>query len=315
MTIDILQPGPQATLQAAPRVGQRHLAIPASGPADRLSCMLANCLVGNRVDAPAIEITAGPFQMRATESITIAITGAANDIKVNAHAIDSASVTALKPDDVLTIAPPRLGMRTYLAVRGGLVAEPWLGSASTYLPARVGGLNGRALRRTDQLRRAEYVVNEPAPAPLPRDLRFRWHDQWVLRVLIGRDLPGEHSDTARALFDTTWRVHPDSSRMGIRCTGSSLPGFKSAQLPSRPVFPGTIQWPGEDALLMLLSDAQTTGGYAQLAAVTLCDQHLLGQCRPGDTIRLHPLSIEAANATLKDKQALFAPWLGAAKWW
>ena len=168
--IEVLNGGTRATVQDAGRPGHRHLGIPQSGAADKLSFALANWMAGNRWDAPAIECALGGLHMRFTEPTTIAIAGAEMWAQINGMNVKNFSAMPVEAGDILTLSFARDGCRAYIAIAGGLKVPEFMESCSTYLPAEFGGHEGRALRTGDKL----AASNRPRDcllytSPSPRD--------------------------------------------------------------------------------------------------------------------------------------------------
>ena len=139
MTVFVIKPGLQTTVQSGPRTGLRHIGVPASGAADPLSLALANKLVGNAWDTPALETTLlGPV-LEFDVGCTLAITGAESKLTLNGQSLELHHVFDVRPGDRLEVGAADRGARKYIAFSGGLAAEHVLGSASTYLPAGFGG--------------------------------------------------------------------------------------------------------------------------------------------------------------------------------
>ena len=151
MTITVIKPGLQTTIQAGPRVGMRHLGVPASGAADALSLALGNRLVGNPLLAPAVEVTLAGVSLRFDNDVAFALTGAPASADLNGRELTFHTTLAAGAGDELHIGPAKAGARVYIAVAGGFVVDEILGSASTYLPAALGGHEGRALREGDRV--------------------------------------------------------------------------------------------------------------------------------------------------------------------
>ena len=149
--IEVLSGGTQTTLQDAGRPGMRHLGVPSSGAADKLSFALANWMAGNRWDALAIECTLGGLHIKFQSSNTVAIAGAEMWAQVNGQNVTNFSAFGVEKGDILTLSFARDGCRSYIAIAGGLKAPKFMNSSSTYLPAKIGGLNGCALKAGDQL--------------------------------------------------------------------------------------------------------------------------------------------------------------------
>lgn len=304
----VIKPGLQSTLQAAPRTGYRHFAIPYAGPADPLSLALANRLVGNPLDATGLEITFGGVEAEAELACSIAVTGAQGALRINGQAAPHHETLQLKPGDRIALAPPETGARTYLAIASGFEARTHFGSTSTYLPAGFGGLEGRALRTSDTLR----AVGGPLFAEAlqtPGDLRAVLTRAFALRACESSESHLLDESAQTALFETDFTVGRQATRMGLSLEGAEIIPRSDGRMASAPVFPGTVQCPPSGVPIVLLCDAQTTGGYPRIASIARCDRHLLGQIRPGDRVRLIRRSAEAALQDFKDKQALLDHWL------
>ncbi len=308
MSITILTPGLQATVQAGPRRGYRHMGVPWSGPADPLSHALANRLVGNTYSAAAIEITLGGFACQVDAEITIALAGALAPASLNDVPAPYHQTLTLRSGDRLHLTPPARGVRTYLAVAGGIIANEILGSASTYLPARLGGFQGRALSAGDEIEFRQPAALSP-PLTTPVAARPHIARTWALRTCTGAEFDQLDDTSKQALFETDFPVSRRADRMGIMLDGPRLQTSSDGKMKSAPVFPGTIQCPEHGQPIILGCDAQTTGGYPRIASVARCDRHMLGQIRPGDRVRFLRRSPEQAAADLSRKGQLFQDWL------
>ena len=308
MTLTILKPGPQTTVQAGPREGYRHLGVPTSGPADRLSHALANRLVGNGLLAPTLEITLGPFEAVAEADMSAALTGAEGRLSVDDQSVPFHRCLMLRRGQTLRVGHPHRGCRTYLSVAGGFEGACWLGSMSTYLPAGVGGFSGRALRAGDRIGLAgEPSATGPADET-PAACRPPLLESWALRAVRGPDVPA----SSASVLDTGFVLSRRSSRMGGALEGQVITADTEQDHPSSAVFPGTVQCPPDGRPFLLGVDAQTTGGYPNMAQVIRADRHLIGQIRPGDRVRFLETTPEAAADALRKKTALFTDWLGCA---
>ena len=306
----VIRPGLQSTLQGSPRIGTRHFGIPYSGPADAVSMALANRLVGNPQDATCLEITYGGFAASIEDAGSIAITGAVDRNLINGQSAAAHETLTLQPGDTLEISPPRDGARTYLAIRSGFQAKTEFGSTSTYLPAGFGGHEGRALIADDTLApcgdaRLDAILQTPL------SLRPTLTGHFALRACTSAETDLLAPQSLKALFGDTFIAGRQGTRMGVALTGHRLGLESDGMMKSAPVFPGTIQCPTSGEPILLLCDAQTTGGYPRIASIARCDRHLLGQIRPGDSIRLLQRSLEAAAQDHAEKQQLLDEWLGA----
>ncbi len=308
MTFKVLKPGLQTTVQAGPRAGQRHLGVPAAGAADPLSLALANRLVGNPLLAPGLETTLNGVSLRFEDDGFTALTGAKAKAWLNGERVKLHRTLAVAAGDELEIGGASLGARNYLAFAGGIAVEEVLGSASTYMPAGFGGLNGRALRRGD------VIVTGPAGyAPellkTPKEFRPLASKSWALRACYGAEVDLLSKESRFDLFDTNFTVGHRADRMGLQLEGARFEVTSAGRLASAPVFPGTIQCPEDGVPFLLSIDAQTIGGYPRVAHVARVDRHLIGQLRPGDHVRLLWRDVDSARDELLAKHAYWRDWL------
>lgn len=296
--------GPQATLQGNQRAGYRYSGIPSSGPADPVSHAIANHLVGNHASTTGIEITYGPFSVEFQASAAIALTGAVAPTSLNGRVVSFHETLFVKQGDFLEVGRPDHGLRTYLAISGGVVGDEFLESESTYTPAGLGGFDGRALRSGDVVETSPRT--KPRRETTPETLLFPLGNSFALRASEGPDYTGDCTHLWTEQYKATRRA----SRIGIELDGA-FPKIDSIEnLPSAGIFPGALQLPPQGRGFLLLPDCQTTGGYPHILQVNRSDRHLLGQIRPGDSILfLHRTREQAADDLIK-KQKLIASWIG-----
>lgn len=308
MTIRILRPGLQTTVQAGPRTGQRHLGVPASGAADPLSLALANRLVGNAVFAPALETTLTGVSLRFERDCFVAVTGARSKARLNGERVKLHRTLAVAKGDEIEVGSAKAGARNYLAFAGGIAVDEVLGSASTYLPAGFGGFQGRALRAGDSL--AVRAVSEaPEMSKTPKEFRPPAATSWALRACYGAEVDLLTKESRFDLFDTNFSVGNRADRMGLQLEGVRFGVGSGGRLASAPVFPGTIQCPEDGRPFLLSIDAQTIGGYPRVAQVARADRHVIGQLRPGDHVRLLWRDTDSAREELLAKHEYWREWL------
>jgi biotin-dependent carboxylase-like uncharacterized protein len=254
-----------------------------SGAADRHAADLANRLVGNDAAAAVLEVTAGGLQVRAGRALLVAVTGAPAPVTVDGRAAPFDAPLTLRAGQVLGLGIPPVGLRSYLAVRGGIGVHPVLGSRST---DTLSGLGPAPLRPGDVLPVGALAAEEPmvdvAPVRAPSS-------RPVLRVLPGprRDWLAPAAWTALTSGD--WVVSADSDRVGLRLAGPPLDRARLDELPSEGLVPGAVQVPPDGAPVLFLADHPVTGGYPVLAVVTTDDLPAAAQLRPGDMVRFRPV--------------------------
>lgn len=284
--IRIESPGLQTTVQDLGRPGWAHLGVAASGAADAVALRVANRLVGNEENAPALEMTLAGGAFHFTRDAVVALTGADFGGEMWRPFVARAGQT-------LRLGPTRGGARCYLAVRGGIGAPRVLGSASAHV---LSGLGGRPLRRGDTL----DIGPEPAREPLWRGVEWREDRLAPLGVT-----PGPQADWFdRGLDGLVYRVKEESNRMGLRLAGPKL--AQPRELITEGVSLGAIQVPPEGEPVILFVEHQTTGGYPKIANVISADLWRVGQLRPRDEVRFETVSIAEALARLREQEA----WIG-----
>ena len=306
MTITVIKPGLQSTLQSRPRSGLRHQGVPAGGAADPLSLALANRLVGNAWDAPAIEATLLGPTLRFDTHCIFAVTGATADIVLNGKAVDQHEAIFAAAGSELTIGAATTGARVYLAVAGGFEGDDVLGSVSTNLQAGFGGVSGRSLQEGDEL---AATGGDSVLASTPREFRLPLTSSWAIRACDAVETRLLDEASRSALFDTNWVVDRRADRMGLRLDGPVLDISSNGRMPSAAVLPGTIQCPEDGVPYVLGVDAGTVGGYPRVAQVARADRHVLGQLRPGDHVRLLRREPDEAVAELRAKIDCWREWL------
>jgi len=308
--LTVVEPGPLTTVQdLAGRQGMWDVGVPPSGAWDDLSFALANLAVGNPPNAAGFEaVLRGPV-LRFARRTPVCVTGAAGDAWLAGRPLRPGVVAVAEAGATLEVGPCGApGMRAYLAVGGGVVVPPVLGSRATFLLGGFGGLAGRALAEGDVLA-VGSTENLGAPvdvAPLLPDLT----STWAIRVLAGPHGAPEHLTTAgvTALFASTWTVDHRADRTGVRLVGPApkwarRDGGEAGLHPSNihdSAYPiGGIMLSG-DTPVIIGPDGPSLGGFVVPAVVVRADRWMLAQLRPGDTVRLvvvSPSDADRANAT------------------
>lgn len=288
--IEILSAGALATVQDLGRPGFTDLGIGRSGAADRGAFRLANRLVGNSESAAGVELLFGNLVIRLTEAATIAFTGARCPLTGHSEGSWNAALSC-PAGSIVRIGMPQVGLRSYLAVRGGIAIEPVLGSRAT---DTLSGLGPDVLVAGARLAIGRAVAAEPSSfagdgaAPQPAGDR-------PLRLAPGPRAGWFTEQSVAGLFGSSWIVRPDSDRIGTRLRGQAIqprPGAERdvAELPSEPTLPGAVQVPPDGQPIVLGPDAPVTGGYPVIAVLAAADLDSLAQLRPGAEIRFTPVS-------------------------
>ena len=303
-TISVLRSGPMTTIQDWPgRVGYWKVGVPPSGPMDDLSFRLATMAVGNPADAAGLEITMMGPKLRFDEPAVVAVTGAPVTVTVSGKVVPQWVPLHLAAGDVLDIGVVgSLGMRVYLAVSGGLDAEDYLGSRSTFTMGRFGGKDGRALSDGDELTVAgaetglvTRILTEEQPALT---------NSWELGVTVGPHSAPEFFTPADIddLMSTPYEVHFNSDRTGIRLIGpkprwartdGGEAGLHPSNIHDNAYSVGALDFTG-DTPILLGPDGPSLGGFVCPVTVVAAERWKLGQLKPGDTVRF--VAVRATEA-------------------
>lgn len=281
-TLEILRTGPLAVLQDLGRTGLAHLGVGPSGAADRRSHTLANRLVANPDDRATVEVTFGGLTARVRGGdLDIAVTGADTDPTVNGIMFGTNSIHRVRDGQVISLGTPRAGLRTYLAVRGGICVTPVLGSRSYDVMSAIGPL---PLQAGDVLPVGEHTDDYPELDQAP--VAAFTTDAVELLVIPGpRDDWFADPDT---LVHTDWVASDRSDRVGMRLVGRPLRHREpDRQLPSEGATRGAIQVPPNGLPVILGPDHPVTGGYPVIGVVVDEDIDKAAQVRPGQHVRLH----------------------------
>jgi biotin-dependent carboxylase-like uncharacterized protein len=271
--IEVVTPGPLATVQDLGRPGYRSIGVPLSGGFDRAALRAANRLVGNRDDAAVVEFTLGGAHLLFSTAATVAFTGAACT-----GPPDWGAPVTVPGDTGLRLGPPARGLRSYLAVRGGIDVDPVLGSRSTDL---LSGLGPPPLRAGDRL-----AVGAPPRDPVAAVAAVTTQvAPSAMRVRMGPRDDWFTEGAGQRLTATTWTVRGESDRVGIRLDGPSLVRRAAGELPSEPMLPGALQVPPDGRPILFGPDSPVTGGYPVIAVVLDADLDRAAQLRPGETVR------------------------------
>jgi len=295
--LEILRPGVQTTVQDLGRHGLRHLGIAQSGALDAPALRLGNRLLGNADDCAALEIVLGPVEIRFHRDGWLALTGADFSATLDGKPLWCGWRWPYRSGQCLRLNGTRHGMRAYLAVDGGIDVPQVLGARATDLKAGFGGHHGRALQAGDQL-------PQGSAANLARRLGAG-HPAWTptIRALPGPEYHEFSAAAQAALWSQPWTVSSHSNRMGYRLQGPELAREHGGELLSHGVLPGVVQVPPNGQPIVLLADAQTTGGYPRIACVIEADLWKLAQARPGSELQFLACDAATARAALRQQQA------------
>lgn len=325
---EVLNGGPQTTVQDLGRPGYLHTGMPPSGAFDSFSLRVANLLVGNNPGGrylvgrdpgeAGLEVLLFGCRLRATANHVIAVTGGDLTPTLNGTPLPMWQAVQIREGDVIAFQAPRSGVRAYLAVAGGIQVPEFLGSKATNVRAGVGGVEGRILKTGDMLQIGES--SKPADALVgrtwPEEKRPVMGEPWTVRVVLGPQDDLFKPASVETFLTTDWKLSPISDRMGCRYIGPKLeflprPDYLIEQAgsdPSNIVDDGTplggIQVPSGLEPIVMGADVPSFGGYAKIATVISADIGVVGQGKPGDTVRFQAIGVAEAEEIGLGREAL-----------
>lgn len=280
--LQILRTGPLAVVQDLGRAGLAEVGVGRSGAADRRSHRLANRLVANPDDRATVEVTFGGLSARVRGGdVDVAVTGADTNPTANGMMFGTNSIQHVRDGQVITLGAPQAGLRTYLAVRGGICVTPVLGSRSYDVLSAIGP---SPLQAGDELPVGDHTDHYPEL------------DQAPVAAITGNPvellvIPGPRDDwfiDPDVLVHTDWVASDRSDRVGMRLLGRPMQyRYPDRQLPSEGTTRGAIQVPPNGLPVILGPDHPVTGGYPVAGVVIDEDIDKLAQVRPGQRVRLH----------------------------
>jgi biotin-dependent carboxylase-like uncharacterized protein len=314
--IAILRPGMLASVQDLGRYGHRQQGICPGGALDALALTLANRLVGNADGAAGLELTMGGCEIRFESPTRIALAGDDFGARLDGAPLWPCWSVRVAAGQVLKLGSAnqwssKEGLRSWLAVAGGIDVPLVIGSRSTDLKAGFGGHLGRALKKGDQLPLGVPALDAAQMARRAFGLRApEWEHEddgaLLLRVMPGPEFEQFTVASRELLWREPWRTTSQSNRMGNRLEGPELKRKRSADMLSSAVIPGTIQVPPSGQPIILMGDAQTTGGYPRIGVVIRADLWKLARAPLNGRLRLAQVDAAAALQAWTEQQRYMA---------
>ena len=293
------KPGMFTTVQDLGRHGYLKYGVPISGAMDAFSLVTANRLVGNDADSACLELTLIGPELQVLTKTQIAITGGESSPKINENAVHMWQTLEVRKDDVISFGKMESGCRSYVSVRGGINLPPVLGSRSTFVRGGFGGMQGRQLKTGD-------VVNGFAVPPLeaewstPEELRPQYTGHYRVHVVLGPQADMFTEKGINTFLSNPYKVTLESDRMGYRLEGPAIEHKGRADIVSDALLPGAVQVPKNGKPIVIMRDAQTTGGYPKIAVATTPDISLLGQAKPNDTLEFSKIKLQKAQEKTRE---------------
>jgi biotin-dependent carboxylase-like uncharacterized protein len=303
----VVAPGLHSTVQDLGRFGYQAYGVPVAGALDPVGLRLANAVAGNAEGGGqgmgALEfLYSGPTLEVAAAAVRLAASAAEIEILSDPpRRIPPWQSVRLGRGARFRFGALKMRVCGYLAVEGGFAIAPVLGSQSTYVRGRIGGLDGRPLREGDRLALALDSPGERGEVRLadPPDLA----PPARLRVVLGPQDDSFTKSSLDAFLNQPFTVSQEADRMGLRLAGPRLDHARGFNIVSDGIVTGAIQVPGSGQPIVLLADHQTTGGYPKIATVISADLPAAGRLKPGDEIGFVAVSVAEAQEARRSLEA------------
>src|SRR4030043_437192 len=295
----VTKSGMFTTIQDRGRYGYLRYGVPVSGAMDQCSLTAANCLISNDSNSACIETTLIGPELQALARTQIAVTGGQCSPMINGYDVPMWQTLEVEGGDTISFGRMESGCRAYLAVRGGIDAPMILGSRSTYVRGKFGGLGGRQLKTGDVIETtdASFVSTE---CLLPEELVPQFEQNICAHVILGPQAEMFTEKGLKTLLSEPYKVTPESDRMGYRLEGPAIEHKDKADIVSDALLPGVIQVPKSGKPILIMRDAQTTGGYPKIAVAIPSDLWRLGQARPNNEVRFVQITLREARQRLTE---------------
>ncbi|MFC9711367.1 biotin-dependent carboxyltransferase family protein [Paenibacillus sp. NPDC056933] len=321
MSIEVIRPGLLSTVQDEGRTGFRQYGVHPGGVMDTFAARAANVLIGNFLDAAVLEITLTGPELRFHENRLISLCGADLSATVDGQPVPLWRPVVLLAGSVLRFGRCRSGLRTYMAIAGGIAVPEIMGSRSTDLKTGFGGIEGRALKEGDRLFAGEVSLEAQATLhglSLLAEKNNRrieapgWYlssNEWpayqtdpVIRVMPGKDSAAFDESSLERFYKERYVISPQSDRMGYRLKGTKLELRQPLERLSEAVTYGTVQVPADGQPILLMADHQTIGGYPVIAQVARVDLPILAQAGPGARVTFERITYEEAQQLFLEQE-------------
>ena len=237
----------------------------------------------------------------------VPVSGVVDPRSLDGQPVPGYTAIAAKAGQVLQFFGLKSGCRAYVAFAGGVDVAPVMGSRSTYMKAKIGGLEGRKLEKGD-------VLPIGTPKTALKDIggrhiapEFVKRDVYTLHVILGPQDDMFTEAGIKTFLSETYTVTPEFDRMGCRLDGAVIEHINGGDIISDGIAFGAVQVPSAGKPIIMLADRQTTGGYTKIANVITFDFRILAQLKAGDKVRFEKVSVEfAQDALLTQREALRA---------
>ena len=291
-------------IQDLGRYGYQQFGMPVSGAMDSYALRIGNRILGNKENEAGIEISSPGLILEVLCRTVIAIAGADFDPAINNLPAPIWEALEVKRGDSISFNQIKNGSRSYLLVMGGINVPCLLGSKSTYVRAKIGGLKGRPLKRSDiihignsEKKLQDVIGRKVASIDIPD-----YHKDNEIRVILGPQDDYFSENGLSAFLNSFYEITANSDRMGYRLKGPKIKSKSGSDIITDGIPLGSIQVPRNGMPIVMLADRQTTGGYAKIATVISVDIDKFAQMKPGNRVKFKKVNLEEAHQLLHERE-------------
>jgi antagonist of KipI len=291
------------TVQDIGRFGYQQYGVPVSGAMDKYALQVANILVGNHRREAVLEIALPGFEGCFTKNTQIAVTGADLGALSGDRELYPWQAVTIKEGELLRFTEIKNGTRAYLAVAGGFDIPEVMGSKSTYVRGRLGGLKGRQLQKGDELELKGAPTSPRLPTlEVPPECRREYPAEATVRCIPGPQDDFFPLEEVEKFFCSQYTITPQSDRMGYRLDGPAIKHKQDYNIITEGLALGAIQVIGDGKPIVMMADHHSAGGYTKIAHVINADIPFLAQMKPGDRVSFKHIEIEEAQELLRQQE-------------
>ena len=295
---EIIRAGINTTFQDKGRNNLYHIGIPFSGAMDNRNFLLANKLVGNKLNSPVIEFAyQGPLLKFSGDKITIVITGdVIFKLKKKYHEIQGNCYETyeLEHGDEIDILSTNKSVYGYLAINGNFEIKFQWGSCSTNTKAKIGSNEGNKLATGQKINISKTNLNQDK-----KKINYLNSKIENIRVIKATNFNFFSEESKKIFFKKEFTVSKLSDRMGMRLEGTKIENIVNTNIKSEGLLKGVIQVPADGNPIIMLSDHGTIGGYPKIGVVASVDYDKLVQITPGSKIKFKEIKLSDAETLFK----------------
>jgi len=298
MSFKVIKSSFLSTVQDYGRLNHGEHGMSQSGVMDEHAYAWANHLLNNHFNDAVIEITFGGLQLEAQTDTFIAVTGADLDFKINDETAQMWHGLQIHKGDVLSWGNPKIGVRAYLAVKGGFDTPVLFDSRSVNLREHIGA----KLAEGDELSYKGF--NETTYRFIPPQYIPNYNQDITLRLLPTYQF-NEFSVNQRDLFfNQDYTITNANDRTACRLSGAPI-AIKKERMISEGISYGCVEIATDGLPIILLKDAPSIGGYPKIGTVFSLDLAKLAQRQPNTKLRFELMNIHEAQKQRKKFNEFF----------